>query len=174
MKKTVLLLAILFSGFCFSQTETTKLLSKHIVDSTYRSINFISLSDAEKIIDKPALLKDSVFKYTASMLRYTLTYIAVYKDSTSKGRIFFTYEQYKDASIAKDIFNTLKSGNAKDSITDLPNTGEEAFVVRDNLNYPFIMIRKDKKIFKFKLYYLTTPSSLQELIKVAKKTVAAH
>ena len=144
-------------------------------DSTYRSNLFISLTDANNILEKPAMLRDSTFKNSTGMIRYTLNYIAVFKDTTSKGRIFFTYEQYKTEPEAKSIFESIKTENAKSAaVKDLTDTGDEAFLVKDTLNYPFVMIRKQNKVFKFKVYYLSDDKSLNELLKVAKRVVTAH
>src|SRR4051812_29667875 len=66
------------------------------IDSAMRTVYFITTADAEKILGKKVFLKDSAYKFSGNVLRYNLDYIAVFIDSTSKGRLMFNFEQYKD------------------------------------------------------------------------------
>ena len=86
------------------------------------------------------------------------------------------FEQYIDTITTKTIYNSLKIENEKTAKVSMVNNlgGDESFLAKDNFDYPFILIRKGNKLFKFKLYYLDGKVSLEELIKVAKKIVVSH
>ncbi len=145
-------------------------------DTVMHSYSFITLAEADRILGKPSRLLDSTFKFSSGMLRYKIDYVASYKDSTSKGRIFFMFEQYNDTTIARTTFSSLKAENEKTARLSMVNElgGDESFLAKDNLNYPFILVMKGNKLFKFKLYYLDGKVSLDELIKVTKKIVVSY
>ncbi len=134
---------------------------------------FISISDAEKILEKPVYLKDSTYKLSGGLLSYSFNYIAKYVDSTSIGKISFSLEQYKDTAIAKSNYEFIKQQNQKEgNITTLNNIGNDAFLKKDYLNQPFVMILKDNKIYKFRVFYLSSENSLNALLDVSKKIVS--
>ena len=180
MQKVILIFCFLsITSLVYSQTNLmnakNNLELKKKIDSAMISSYFITNSDAGKILEKPAHVIDSACKFSSNILRYRFDYVADYKDSTSKGKIFFTFEQYKNDTIAKGIYQSIKSENEKNApIMILNDIGEESFLQRDNLNEPFIIIRKENKLFKLKVYYLTSKTSLEELIKVSKKIAMAH
>ena len=180
MQKIILIFCFLsITSFVYSQTasvvEKGNYKYQNKIDSAMVSCYFITNSDAEKILEKPAHLIDSACKFSSNVLRYRFDYVADYKDSTSKGKIFFTFEQYKNDTIAKDIYHTIKSENEKNgSITKMDDIGEDSFLQKDNLNQPFIIFRKENKIFKLKVYYLTSKTSLDELIRISKKIAQSH
>ena len=166
----------LFS-FSFSQTDllTAKTRNQLIanLDSALVSKYFISISDAEKILEKPVYLKDSTYKLSGGLLSYSFNYIAKYVDSTSIGKISFSLEQYKDTAIAKSNYEFIKQQNQKEgNITTLNNIGNDAFLKKDYLNQPFVMILKDNKIYKFRVFYLSSENSLNALLDVSKKIVS--
>lgn len=181
MKKVVLfaLCFFLLSNFSFSQVDllTAKTRAQLVaqLDSALRSKYFITQSEADKILEKPTFLKDSTYKLSSGLLRYSFTYVAKYVDSTSKGRLFFGIEQYKDTLAAKSNFEFLKKQNEKDgNLTTLKDLGDDAFLKKDALNQPFVMIVEENKIFKFQIFYLKTENSLNQLLLVAKKIVDTH
>ncbi len=145
-------------------------------DSVLHSYNFITLAEADRILGKSSRLLDSSFKFSSGLLRYKINYVASYKDSTSKGRIFFMFEQYIDTITTKTIYNSLKIENEKTAKVSMVNNlgGDESFLAKDSFDYPFILIRKGNKLFKFKLYYLDGKVSLEELTKVAKKIAVSY
>lgn len=145
------------------------------LDSAMRSCYFITNADAGKILEKPSYLKDSTYRYANGLLRYTFDYLASRIDSTSKGRIFFTYEQYKNDSFSKDIYQSIKTENEKlGSLTAIKNIGDEGFFQKDSQGQPFIIIRKNNKVYKLRVFYVTSDTSLNEAINVIKKIVASH
>lgn len=179
-KTTSKLIALLFISLFLLDSNVFSQNSKNYKTVNYKdtvmhSWDFITNAEADRILGKPSQIKDSAYRFSSGLLRYKFEYVATYKDSTSKGRIFFMFEQYADTLNTTFIFNNLKKENEKDSkVSNLNDIGTEAFLALDNLNYPFILIRKDNKLFKFKLYYLDGKVSLDELLKVAKKIVLSH
>lgn len=180
MKKIILILLVSLPIFIYSQQDillaakTRTELIKNL-DSALRSCHFITDADAEKILGKPAHLKDSTYKFSSGVLRYSFNYVADYVDSTSKGRIFFSFEQYKDTAMAKSNYEVLKTENQKgDKFTSLKELGNAAFLNKDIFNQPLIIVLEDNKIYKLNILYLTTENSLNELMKVSVKIVAAH
>lgn len=140
-----------------------------------KSSNFISISDASRILGKTAIVSDSSSRNTSGLLRCSYTYIVPYKDSTSKGRLFFTYEQYNEIEICKSIFQSLKKENEKSgSLVMLKSYGDEAFLIKDNLNFPFIVVQKNNKLFKFKLYYQTGKDALDKLLEKVQSVASLH
>jgi hypothetical protein len=178
MRLLVLIMFFLLSTpFCYAQkdllTAKTRKQLEAQLDSALLSKYYITLSDAEKILEKPAFLKDSTYKLSGGLLRYSFDYIAKSIDSTSKGKISFSLEQYKDTAISKSNYDFIKKQNEKDgAITLLENIGNDAFLKMDNLNQPFVMILKDNKIYRFRVFYLSSQSSLDALLSVSKKIVS--
>ncbi len=181
MKKLIFFFFFLFSGsFIYSQTDllasaNNREALKKTLDSAMIAHYYISIADASKILDQPVYLKDSTYKYSGGILRYTFDYVAKKVDSTSKGRIFFGYEQYTDPQIAKMTYQGIKTENEKNSSSStLKNIGEDAFLQKDNLNQPFIMVLNHNKIYKIRVFSVTGQHSEDELMSVAKKLVASH
>jgi hypothetical protein len=181
MKKIVLFFSfILLTTFVYSQKDlvltgkNNQALQK-LLDSALISNYFITADDADKILEKPSHLKDSTYKFSNGILRYSFDYVANYIDSTSKGRLFFSFEQYNDVEISKSTYQSIKNENEKTgTVIPLSDLSDEAFLQKDYLGQPFIIIRKANKIFKLKVYYLSSKTSLDELVKTTKKAVAAH
>ena len=180
MKKIFLvLIAFSLSIYTFSSSfnsQTNKGIEQSKKDSTlFRSYKFITLSDAEKILEKPVHLRDSLYKFSSGHLIYKLNYVANYKDSTSKGLLYFEFEQWPDSATTKHLYQVLKTQQEKIGVvTPLKNLGDEAYLMKDVMNYPFLLIRKGRKFFKFQVSYITNDTSLNELTKVAKKIVETH
>ena len=180
MKRTLFFFIFSILSFSsFAQTNKTNEEGvkriQHEIDSTFHSINFFPLSEVEHILKKKAILKDSTLKVSNSLMRYALDYVAVYKDSTSKGRIFFSYEQYKDMEVSKDVFKSTLAENQSNAFYEsLSDFGNEGFQVKDNLGYPFIIVRKGNRIFRFKLYYLSSVDSQREFKNSARRIVTNH
>ncbi|MCX6296039.1 MAG: hypothetical protein NTX97_08230 [Bacteroidetes bacterium] len=180
MKKIILFCFLLIS-FLSGYSQQDLLAAKNNeelqkkLDSALVSSYFITIDDAGKILEKPSHLKDSTYKYSNGILRYSFDYVANYVDSTSKGRLFFSYEQYRDLEMAKNTYTSIKTENEKNNlITALNDIGDDAFLQKDYLNEPFIIIRKGNKIFKLKVYYVTSQASLDALISTAKLMVSLH
>jgi|SRR6218665_76530 len=174
MKPFFLLSLLLIAFTSFSQkdlltAQTRDELVKNL-DSAMHTVHFLTSADAETIIGKTVILKDSAYKFSSGVLRYNYDFIAKYVDSTSKGRITVNFEQYKDTAIAKANYEFIRDENKKDkSYTALPNTGTDAYMTKDYLDQPFIMILKDNKIYKFRMFYLSSEKSTQALLQTAQR-----
>ena len=179
-KKVVVFIVVLLSTFCNAQenasTANKNKQKSHIPDSTLQSLNFISLSVAEKILEQPSRIKDSIWKFEGEIWKYKCVYNGNLKDSV-KGRasLYFGFEHYKQIKDAKRFYDLTKAENAKSStVTDLSKTGDEAFLVKDQLNCPLIIIRKANKIFKLKVYNINSATSLNQLQLLAKQIIPSH
>ncbi len=180
MKKTILLFLLLsIITFSYSQNawldvKTRAQLIANL-DSAMLAKYYIDLSEAEKILEKPVFLKDTTYKLSGGILRFSFHYIAKYVDSTSIGRLNFEFQQYKDTLAAKSTYEFLKNVNQNDtSLTSFKELGNNGYLVIDSANQPFIIISKENKIFKFRVFYLTTENSLNELLVISKKVVDKH
>ena len=143
---------------------------QRMLDSAMVSSYFINTADAATILQKPVFLKDSSYKYASGVLRFTFNYVAKYVDTTSKGALFFGYEQFKDSISAKDIYAFIKTQTTKTTVlTALQNIGDEGYFQINERNEPFIIIRKGNRVFKFGVTYLTEKDCLIQLITLAKK-----
>ena len=168
MKKTTLIVALL-TLINTGNAQVTKMNKEFYIS------DFITVQDASKVLEKPAIANDSAYKFSHNLTHYRFDYVAVFKDSTSKGKLFFTYEQYKTDTIADNVYESIKTENEKiGKINKIEGESDAGFWNTDALKQPFVIIRKGNKIFKFKVYYLTDNIMLEELKKLAKKVVAAH
>ena len=182
MKKFILIfITTLFTSFCFGQSENSnsknKSEEKYPLDSSLFPFKFISRTEAEKILGHPAHVKDSLLKLTGSYLRSQFHYVTNLKDSAAgqKGMLFFGFEQFQQTSEAERAYAEIKTENEKTSVVNkLVEMGDEGFLVRDQLNFPFIMIRKNNRIFKLKTYNIKSEDSFNELQLIAKKIVSAY
>ena len=175
----VILLSV--SLFCFAQSNTsTGEVSKpvphgpHVPDSSLQAFHSLSFYDAKKILAQPPYLNDSIWEFNGGIWKYKCVYVGNFKDSITqqKPRMYFGFEHYKKTVDAKIFYDLIKKENAKtSSVISLDQLGDEAFLTKDALNGPFIMIRKDKKIFKLRLYNITSDSSVNELQVFAKKLI---
>lgn len=181
MKKIVFLFAFLsLTLFANAQKDLlagqpgTAVLSQRL-DSAMRPHFYITPKNASKILGCPAVLKDSMYKYSGGILRFTFNYIAKRIDSTSKGRIFFSFEQYKDTQIAIGTYQSIKAENEKaGTLQALTGYGDEGFLQKDEKQQPFAVIRENNKIFKVRLYSNTSEKSQKRLMKVVKKIVKKY
>ena len=177
----IISIIIFLSIATLANSQTNLLVGKNleeiqkILDSAMQSRYFITVSDAQSVLEKPVHLKDSTYKYSGGVLRYSFDYVVSHVDSISKGKMFFSFEQYKNPETAKSIYQSIKSENQKNnSVTALKDIGDDAFLQKDNLNQPFIFIIKGNEIFKLRVYYLTSQTSLEQLILISKKVVSTH
>ena len=149
-------------------------------DSNWYPHHFITSTEAEKILLRPAHLKDSLCDFKNGYLRYDFTYKANTKDSAAFGlgyaSLFFSLEQHEQAATAKRIYDHIKAENQKvGNVSDLNEMGEEGFVAKDKENNPFIMLMQNNRIYKLRTLYVSNAQiSYDELMLVAKKIVANH
>jgi hypothetical protein len=183
MKKVFFSLFLFTTFNLISQNDIVVLnVNKNILqkrlDSAMHAFYYITLADAETVLQRPVFLKDSSYRCTQGVLRYMFNYnVNKAIDSTAKGRLFFSYEQYANDTIASSIYKSFLSENKK---TDTPDNlaelefGDEGFLSKDNLKQPFIFVRKRNKIFKFRVYFISDKITENELKKLAKKVVEKH
>jgi hypothetical protein len=141
------------------------------------SYKFVSIREAQKIFGEPAHFKDSIWKKEGSVTKFISTLQSEVRDSvTGQGkRLFFSYEQYPEETAAKETYNSIKAENEKISASAvIHETGDEGFVAKDTLGFPFMMIRKGHKIFKLKLYYAKSTDAFEQLQILAKRLVAEN
>lgn len=150
---------------------------QYLPDSVFVIRNFISVSEAQKIIGQPCYAKDSLIKRTGDYQRYQFNYRATMMDTINHYSIslFFGFEQYKSSADAAHAYSLVKTEDEKTlKVIPLSHLGDEAFLCPDAETYPFIMIRKSSRVYKLKLHYLSTPQSLEALKAAASRIVATY
>lgn len=176
------LLVTFLAVFSFAQSNSASRTNEQALKSSLDTslmypFKFISHSEAEKIVGQPVYLKDSLRKITDGYTRFQFTYRAKLKDSISgkTSSLFFGFEQFVQAAEAKRSYDLIKAQNTKTStVKDMNDTDREGFLAKDILNDPFIMIRKDRKIYKLRLVSVPGANSSDELQRLAKKIVSAY
>jgi hypothetical protein len=177
-----LIVALLVTIISYSQTTTKTNVNKKanqltVPDSILNTFTYPSLSDAEKMLKEPAHLKDSIWDFEGGAWKFKCKYWAnTLKDSVKwiRTEMFYAVEQYKTAVEAKSLFDNFKSENQKTLIVkELKQVGNEAFLVKDVLNNPFILILKNARLYKFKVYNLNRDSASDELLLLVNKIVTA-
>ncbi|MEP7171583.1 MAG: hypothetical protein ABI855_19585 [Bacteroidota bacterium] len=176
---TFMIIAVPLSLACFGGPDLLSIRGNRtplekLPDSALHSNKFISLAEAEKVLRLSAHVKDSTWKNSAAVSRFTTNFIANASDKKTgqSRRLFFSYEQYQQDATAKDIYASIKAENEKISVvTNLGETGDEGFVAKDSLGFPFMMVRKGNKIYKFKMYYVTDKTAFEKLQLLAKRVV---
>ncbi len=180
MKKTIFLIGLFFLlliHISYSFNQNFKIANHFIFKDSnlFQSNNFITIADAEKVIEKKSFLKDSSFKSSGGVIRYKLKFRPTYIDSTSKGELFFEYQQWQNEDITKVMYQNFEKEHKKMGyVEDLKNIGDEAYLMKDNFKNPFILVRKNNTFFKIQVSSINTDSSLKELINLTKKIVAIH
>lgn len=180
MKKIIFILFFIsFSAHIFAQKDllagaTNTAALKKTLDSAMRPCFYITASQAEMILGQKVVLKDSTYRYSAGILRFSFNYLTAGRiDSTSKGRIFFSFEEFKDAEIARNTCQSIKAENEKSgTVVLLHDMGDEAFMQKDAREQPFIFVQKNNKIFKLRVYAVTGDQSGDAAIDVMKKIIA--
>jgi hypothetical protein len=175
-----LILALSITVISYSQTTTKANINKKtnqitVPDSLLKEFSYPSLSDAEKMLKEPAHLKDSTWDFEGGVWKFKCKYWAnTLKDSVKwiRTEMFYAMEQYKTVSEAKSLFDNFKSENKKTLVVkELKKIGDDAFLVKDVLNNPFILILKNARLYKFKVYNLNRDSTSDELLLLVNKIV---
>ena len=134
--------------------------------------DYFSKSDAEKILGEPANLSDSSAAIKKDTFEIKTTYTANVKDSkTGKiGNIYFMIEEYNEVAAAKNAYNIIKVANANhQGVKVLQGIGDEAYFHSDGSNFYFVLVRKEKIMFRMKVNKITSHTSLDAFNMVAKK-----
>ena len=180
MKRKLLLFitGIIIATGCYSQTNPLSPSPKY--GSAWYLKNFISFADAEKILKEPVYVKDSSWRqtnYNSDYLLFKFTYNTNAIDSVTRARgsLFFSLEEYQSPYLARASYNTIKTIHDKNSkFSMLSNLGDEAFLVTDGSNFPFIVATKGKRNYKFTASYRMGKNSNDELMELARKIVSEH
>jgi len=150
--------------------------SKIINNEDLKSCEFLTQSDAEKIIGQPVWLVENTSKIEGDVRRSDCTYRGISRDKVSGKDInlYFSLERReKNPTVeqAREIFaSTYGKINEPDIfVGKLSGIGDEAFVISNPPSFHFIMVRKGAKIFSMKLNKAPEKTSLDELKAFAKK-----
>jgi hypothetical protein len=174
---------VILSVFCFSfinnYTAYTVVSNETNIqtykDSSLTVSQFITLKEVENLFNQPCLLKDSVKKYSGNILRFTFTYLSKSTDEATKSKLFFVFEQYKDNSMVESIYAGLKKENeANGKVKVQEYLGEEAIIAYDSNSFPFLIIRKENKLYKIKVYNVLNEEQVNSLTAIASKIVKTH
>jgi hypothetical protein len=134
-----------------------------------------TLSDAEKIMGEPAHLKDSSSTSKDNYFQHSSSFEANAKDSATDklGVIYFMFEQYGDVVSAQKVYTDIKKSNEKNGIETVERLGDEAYFHTDNENFLFILVRKETKMIRMKVNKITSNTSKDQFMLVAKNITAA-
>jgi len=133
---------------------------------------YFSKSDAEKILGEKAHLSDSSSTIKKDTLEIKKAYTANSKNQkTGKtGNVYFMIEEYKQVASAKNAYTAIKVANEKHAgFKTLHDIGDEAYFHSDGTNFYFILVRKQKTMFRMKVNKITGTTSLEEFKRIAKK-----
>lgn len=176
MKKNVFFFLLLLNSVCcFAQSKISPANEINFPDTSLHSFRYISKEDAELILEQSSYLKDSIWKIEGGIWKFKCTYLTSKKDTSTKqaGRLFFGFENYKQLAEAKRFFELMKNENEKsNTIINSEKIADDSFLSKDALNNPFLIIRKNNKVFKLKVYQISSATSLSQLFSLAHKLVA--
>ncbi len=169
------------TAFCFKATLSYNpvILQEEVTQRILHISDFISSNEAEKILEMPVRLKDSLYKATRFSTRFQFNYrVKATKDTADPAQyrgLFFAYEEYQNIADATELFSSFKKENAKmNTVTDYNKAGDEGFLTLDKSGVPSIFIRKGNKTFKFRLYNLSGNNALKKLEAIVVKIVSAR
>lgn len=82
-------------------------------------------------------------------------------------------EQYGTISSSKNACTSIKEANEKhEGVKVLDGLGDEAYFHSDGQNFYFVLLRKEKKMFRIKLNKITNKTTLANFNLVVKKVAA--
>lgn len=183
MKKIIFLFLTVLSSsaFCFKPVLIHSAATPQAKEQPHvlHISEFISSSEAEKILELPVHLKDSTYKTTNLSTRFQFNYkVNATKDTADPAQyrsLFFAYEEYNNIDDAVQLFSTFKKENAKlYAVSDYTKAGDDGFFFQDKFGTPSIFIRKGNKTFKFRLNNLPGKKALEKLEAAALKVVSQH
>ena len=143
-------------------------------DSFFQT-NFFTESDALAILGESGHLIDSSSKIKEDTLEYRSAYEAnsIDQKSGKKGIVYFMIEQYSTISSAQNAYKSIKTANEKhEGVKVLAGLGDEAYFHSDGQNFYFVLLRKEKKMFRIKLNKITNNTTLVNFNLIAKKVAA--
>ncbi len=164
----------LISGLCNISSGNDKG-KNDTADSTFNPEALLSVSDAEKILGEPAILKESAVTIENGASVYKSSYVALKEDTrTGKtGIIYFMFESYSSTEAAKEMYSSIKRSNEDhEGIKVLKDMGDEAYYHSSD-NFYFILVRKGEKMFRMKVNKTTSKSSDDEFMLAASRIAGA-
>ena len=173
MKRTILLLSLIFSGFVLSLNCQTKGMSGKVEPCKY-----LSSPEAEKILGQSVRLIENSSKVEGDVRKSNCVYSGISKDKISGKDInlYFSVEQkVQNPTVgqAHEVFESAykKINEPEISVGKLSGIGDEAFFISNPPNFHFMMVRKGELIFRIKLNKASEGTSFEEL-KIFMKKIA--
>lgn len=169
MRRTVLLLLMIFSVFALSLNCQTK-----AADEKAKACRFLSFAEAEKILGQPVELVDNLWTFTADQNVCDCAYRGIEKDAASGQAInlFFKLEESATVAQAQQIYERIwQSNKTHKGIEVLSGIGDQAYAHSDQTNFHFVIARKGKFTVRMKVNKAAETTSLEELKKFAKRVI---
>ena len=166
--KLFTVISLLLITYCMADTFAG---NKNKADSTMYPGNLFTHADAEKILGENARLSDSTYEVNEDTLRYKIGYIADSADiKTGKtGAVYFVFEKYTKIVAAMEKYtSTYEANEDHDGIKVIHDIGDEAYS-QVTKTFFFIMVRTRNKIIVMKVNKITSKTSLDEFMKIAKR-----
>lgn len=148
---------------CIIQTDTFAIASK-----------LLTLSDAKMIMGEQVKLTGNTFIKKGDTLEYKCDYTAISQDAiTSKtGKLYFMYEIYDGIAAAANAYGSIYQANSKHKGVEIVSgLGNEAYYHSDQTGFYFVLVRKNKKMFRLKLNKVTSHSSETAFKEVVRRIV---
>src|SRR5262249_7167488 len=85
------------------------------------------------------------------------------------GKLYYMYERYKDSSSAHSVYSGFKSSNAvHNHLKNLPFADEGYY----QESPPFILARKGKELWRFKVNKSTSHTDITSLFDISRKIMS--
>jgi len=110
------------------------------VNQTHQSINphsLFTLTEAEKVLGEGAHLTDSSFVTQGDPIKYQCAFTENASDEKSgkTGIVYFMFEEYKQISSAKKMYESIRKANeSHEGVKEVHDLGDEAYFHSDGLN----------------------------------------
>jgi hypothetical protein len=148
---------------CIVQTDTLAIAPK-----------LLTLTDAEKIMGGQVKLTCNTFIKKGDTLEYKCDYTAVSQDAktTKTGKLYFMYEIYHDVAAAANAYDAIYKANSRHKGVEIVSgLGNEAYYHSDQTGFYFVLVRKNKKMFRLKLNKVTSHSSETAFKEVVRRII---
>ncbi|MCD6011679.1 MAG: hypothetical protein K0Q79_1541 [Flavipsychrobacter sp.] len=181
MRYLLCISVVLALAACGQQTtanntqQATDTVAPAVPDKKEMSVDSLfTNSDAEKILGEPAHMTEGGTSVKNDTTVYNATYTANAIDAkTNKtGNIYFMFERYGKEQTAHDLYEYFRKANEANGINVLDGIGDEAYFHTDGQNFYFIMARRGAKMIRMKVNKLTSKTSKEEFMAVAKNIVS--
>lgn len=173
-----LLLAVLFFASCTQESPQRNVRKEVVRFRTSDSIpnrldKYFTHADAEKILGEPVHSTDSNVSRGNKVLIYKRTYSANDTDVVSNklGALYVMLEGYVWVDSAKSRYSFVIEANRPHGIEELTGVGDEAYFHSDGTNFLFIMARRGGILLTMKVNKITSKTSREAFMLVAKRIV---